>query len=181
VGAALLSVAVADTLRSEALPRTDFRRPADVLAALNQAYQMERHGELFCTVWYGVYHRATGGLRYASAGHPPAMLVSGAREAAGECRILKASGPSIGISPAARYADEHCSLQSPARLFVFSDGTYEITRPDGSMLAFSDLAEALARPVRDGESELDRLLDFAREVHGPGALEDDFTIIEMAL
>ena len=43
------------------------------------------------------------------------MLVSGAREAAGECRILKASGPSIGISPAARYADEYCSLQSPAR------------------------------------------------------------------
>ena len=62
VGAALLSVAVADTLRSEALPRTDFRSPAEVLTALNQAYQMERHGELFCTVWYGVYHRATGSL-----------------------------------------------------------------------------------------------------------------------
>lgn len=181
VGAALLSVAVADTLRSEALPRTNFRRPAEVLAALNQAYQMERHGELFCTVWYGVYHRGTGRLRYASAGHPPAMLVSGPREAAGDCRPLKASGPCIGISPVARYGDEHCSLRSPARLFVFSDGTYEITRPDGSMLAFADFAEVLAQPVRDGQSELDRLLDFAREMHGPGVLEDDFTVIEMAL
>jgi sigma-B regulation protein RsbU (phosphoserine phosphatase) len=181
VGAALLSVAVADTLRSEALPRTDFRRPAEVLAALNQAYQMERHGELFCTVWYGVYHRGTGRLRYASAGHPHAMLVSGPREAAGDCVPLKASGPSIGISPAARYGDEHCNLQSPARLFVFSDGTYEITRPDGSMLAFSDFAEVLARPVPEGQSELDRLLDFARDMHGPGVLEDDFTIIALAV
>lgn len=181
VGAALLSVAVADTLRSEALPRTNFRRPAEVLAALNLAYQMERHNELFCTVWYGVYHRGTGRLRYASAGHPPAMLVSGTRGAPGECRPLKASGPCIGLSPAARYGDEQCILRSPARLFVFSDGTYEITRPDGTMLAFSDFTDVLAQPVRDGQSELDRLLDFAREMHGPGVLEDDFTVIEMVL
>jgi len=181
VGAALLSVAVADTLRSQALPRTNFLRPAEVLGALNQAYQMERHGELFCTVWYGVYHRGTGRLRYASAGHPPAMLVSGPPEAPGECQPLKASGACIGISPAARYGDQYCTLRSPARLFVFSDGTYEITRPDGAMLAFSDFTDMLARPVCDGQSGLDRMLDFAREVHGPGVLEDDFTIIEMGL
>lgn len=177
VGSALLSVAVADTLRSEALQRTDFRSPSEVLTALNQAYQMERHGELFCTVWYGVYHRATGCLRYASAGHPPAVLVSGA----GEGRPLPASGPCVGISPAARYSEAQCTLQPSDRLFVFSDGTYEISRPDGSMLAFEDFTEILSRPVGDGQSELDRLLDFARYVHGPGVLEDDFTLIKMTV
>ena len=181
VGSALLSVAVADTLRSEALARTDFHNPAEVLAALNLAYQMERHGELFSTVWYGVYHRATGRLRYASAGHPPAILVRGPCDAIGDGLPLPASGPCVGISPAARYQDEQCMLPSPARLFVFSDGAYEITRPDGSMLDFAAFAEMLTRPVREGQSELDGLLDYAREVHGPGALEDDFTIIRMAL
>ena len=181
VGSALLSVAVADTLRSEALQRTDFRSPAAVLTALNQAYQMERHGELFSTVWYGVYHRATGELRYASAGHPPALLVSGPCEAAGEGRPLPANGPCIGISPAARYQEERCRLPSPARLYVFSDGTYEVGRPDGSMLEFSALAEALSRPVAGGASELDRLLECARDAHGPGVLEDDFTILKMTL
>ncbi|MDM0074751.1 SpoIIE family protein phosphatase [Variovorax sp. J2P1-59] len=181
VGSALLSVAVADTLRSEALARTDFRNPAEVLAALNLAYQMERHGELFCTVWYGVYHRATGRLRYASAGHPPAILVSGPCDATGDGRPLPASGPCVGISPGARYQDEQCMLPSPARLYVFSDGAYEITRPDGSMLDYAAFTERLARPVREGQSELDGLLDYARDVHGPGALEDDFTIIRMAL
>lgn len=181
VGSALLSVAVADTLRSEGLARIDFRNPGEVLTALNLAYQMESHGELFCTVWYGVYHRASGGLRYASAGHPPAILVNGPCDGMGGGRQLQASGPCVGISPAARYQEGQCILESPSRLFIFSDGTYEIRRPDGSMLEFSDFAELLARPVLEGESELDKLLDYARDAHGPGVLEDDFTIIKMAL
>ena len=177
VGSALLSVAVVDTLRSGGLPQTDFRNPAEVLAALNLAYPMERHGELFCTVWFGVYQRNTGILRYASAGHPPAILVRGP----GDALELQASGPCIGLSPAARYREEQCLLQSPARLFVFSDGTYEIARPDGSMLPYADFTAMLARPLPDGQSELDSLLDYARQAHGPGALEDDFTIIKMTL
>ncbi|MBT2325577.1 SpoIIE family protein phosphatase [Variovorax paradoxus] len=181
VGAALLSVAVANTLRSQALPQCDFRRPAQVLTALNQAYQMERHGELFSTVWYGVYHRTSGQLRYASAGHPPAFLVNGPCEAAGDGHPLQAGGPCIGLSPSARFQEHPCTLQSPARLFIFSDGTYEITRPDGSTLAFSDMAEVLTRPIHDGHSELDGVLAHAREAHGLDVLEDDFTIIKMTL
>jgi predicted ATPase len=49
------------------------------------------------------------------------------------------------------------------------------------MLEFSALAEALTQPVADGASELDRLLDCARDAHGPGVLEDDFTILKMTL
>lgn len=181
VGSALLSVGIAETLRSGALPQTDFRSPAEVLTALNQAYQMERHGELFSTVWYGVYGRTTGELRYASAGHPPALVVDGPGQDAAHGRPLQASGPCVGISPTARYQEEHCILRPPARLYVFSDGTYEITRPDGSMLEFSAMTEILARPHHGGQSELDSLLAYARDVHGRSVLEDDFTIIKMAL
>ena len=49
------------------------------------------------------------------------------------------------------------------------------------MLEFAAFTEILARPVHDGHSELDSLLDYARDVHGPGVLEDDFTIIKMTL
>jgi serine phosphatase RsbU (regulator of sigma subunit) len=181
VGAALLSVAVADTLRSEALPRADFRKPGEVLTALNQAYQMERHNDLFCTVWYGVYHRATGRLRYASGGHHPALVVRGPCEAPEPCRTLEATGPCVGLSPTAAYRDEECSLRSPARLFVFSDGTFEIGRPDGTQLGFAAIAELLGQPTDEGGSGLDRLLELARRAHGGDMLEDDFTIVRMAL
>ena len=181
VGSALLTVAVGNTLRSEALHGADFRHPSEVLSALNEAYQMERHGELFSTVWYGVYQPASGVLRYATAGHPSPIIVSG--PPGGECqaRALEAKGPCIGITPFARFGEAQCNLRSPARLFVFSDGAYEIGRPDGSMLKLDDLMQTLAAPMPEGLSELDRVLETARQAHGPGALEDDFTILKMAI
>jgi len=50
VGAALLSVSVLNTLRAQALPSVDFRSPAQVLAALNRAYRMENHNQLYFTI-----------------------------------------------------------------------------------------------------------------------------------
>ncbi len=181
VGAALLSVAVANTLRSEALPKTDFRAPGEVLSALNQAYQMDDHGDLFFTIWYGVYRHATRQLEYATAGHPPAILVTGVPEAPGRIEQLGGPGPSVGISPTATYGVQERLVPSPSRLFLFSDGTFEIGRPDGSMLAFDEFVELLAQPGTVGESELDRMLDFARAQHGPGPLEDDFSIVKLEL
>ena len=64
---------------------------------------------------------------------------------------------------------------------IFSDGAYEVSRPDGSMLESHAFEEVLTRPVVKGESELDRLLHFAREFHGAEVLDDDFSIIEMTV
>ena len=75
VGAALLSVSALTAIRSEALPQTDFRDPGAVLAALNRAFPMERHNDMFFTAWYGVFHRPTGVLRWSGGGHPPALLL----------------------------------------------------------------------------------------------------------
>ena len=83
--------------------------------------------------------------------------------------------------PTTRYVSEECTLVAPARLFVFSDGVYEIHRPDDSMLPFEAFEEVLARPAQDGRSELDELLRFAQEVHGARLLEDDFSILKMTI
>jgi serine phosphatase RsbU (regulator of sigma subunit) len=181
VGAALLSVAVANTLRSEALPGTDFRAPGDVLTALNRAYQMQDHGDLFFTIWYGVYDHASGRLAYATAGHPPPILIPGPGSHPGRVELLAGQGPTLGLAPSIVYRPEERALTSPSRLFLFSDGTFEIGRPDGSMLAFDDFVELLARPPADDESELDRLLGTVRAEHGPGPLEDDFSIVKLEL
>jgi sigma-B regulation protein RsbU (phosphoserine phosphatase) len=181
VGAALLSVAVAETLRSGALRDTDFRSPQDVLGSLNEIYQMERQNELYFTIWYGVYHHPTGRMRYASAGHPPPILVRGASGHRGTVQALPGEGVPLGMLPNARYAAEECALVAPARLFLFSDGVYEITSPDGSMLERAAFEEALARSVAEGKSDLDDLLRFAREARGSTTLEDDFSIIRMTI
>jgi sigma-B regulation protein RsbU (phosphoserine phosphatase) len=181
VGSALLSITVANTLRSGALQNTDFRRPEAVLASLNQAFQMENQNGLYFTIWYGVYHRPTGALRYASAGHPPPILVSGAREQRGKAESLPAVGCPVGILPDFPYASNECTFTGPARLFLFSDGAYEIMRPDGTLLEFEALEELLTRAVPDGASELEDLLHFVRDFHGSDEMDDDFSIVKMTI
>jgi serine phosphatase RsbU (regulator of sigma subunit) len=181
VGSALLSITVTNTLRSGALPNTDFRMPEVVLSSLNQAFQMENQNGLYFTIWYGVYHRPTGRLRYASAGHPPPILVSGAREQRGEAKSLSAVGCPVGFLPDAPYVSEECTVAGPARLFLFSDGAYEIMRPDGTILDFEAFEEVLTRAVPEGASELEELLHFAQDHNGSEDLGDDFSIIKMTI
>jgi serine phosphatase RsbU (regulator of sigma subunit) len=181
VGSALLSVAAVNTLRTGALSGTDFRQPGEVLSTLNQAYQMESHNDLYFTIWYGVYEPSARRLRYASAGHPSPILVRGERGEGGVTAALRAKGPVLGVMPGVRYRGEECVLDAPASLYVFSDGVYEVTKPDGQMLEFATFEEALARQAPDGSSKLDALLAFAREAHGATTLEDDFSIIEITI
>ena len=181
VGSALLSITVTNTLRSGALQNTDFRIPEAVLGSLNQAFQMESQDGLYFTIWYGVYHRPTGRLRYASAGHPPPILVSGAREQRGQAKSLSAVGCPVGFLPDYPYVGEECTLAGPARLFLFSDGVYEIMRPDGTILEFEAFEEVLTRGVPEGASELQDLLHFAQDVNRSEDLGDDFSIIKMTI
>jgi serine phosphatase RsbU (regulator of sigma subunit) len=108
-------------------------------------------------------------------------LVSGAREQRVKAESLPAAGCPVGILPDFPYESHECTLASPARLFLFSDGAYEITRPDGTMMEFEAFEDVLTRAVPEGTSELEELLHFAREVHGSKELEDDFSIIKMTI
>ena len=76
LGAALPSILVLNLLRTQALPNVSFYQPEAVLAALNDAFQMSHQNEKYFTIWYGVYRLSRRQLTYASAGHPPAVLLA---------------------------------------------------------------------------------------------------------
>jgi sigma-B regulation protein RsbU (phosphoserine phosphatase) len=119
VGAALLSVSALNVLRAQNLPNTDFHVPDRVLASLNDTFQMQDHNDLYFTIWYGVYNRVTRELRYASGGHPPALLYAGA----GEKNQLITPNFFIGGMSDSTYESGAVSLPAgPARLYIFSDG-----------------------------------------------------------
>ena len=77
VGASLMSVSAMTVLGSQSLANVDFRDPTQVLDGLDVAFDMDRHDGKYFTIWYGVYQPSTRRLRYAGAGHPPAVLFSG--------------------------------------------------------------------------------------------------------
>ena len=63
---ALLSVTVTNVIRAGALPGADMKRPDQVLARLNEAFQGQEHGNRYFTIWYGVYQVAARTMTWAA-------------------------------------------------------------------------------------------------------------------
>lgn len=180
VTSALLSISVTNILRSQSLPLTDFRRPAKVLAVLNEIFQMDLHGNKSFTMWYGVYERSSHRLVYASAGHPPAILARGPAAKKTDLRRLEKGGVMIGCVPGMEYEEETLDLGESDRLLVFSDGIFEVKMSDGSRGTFMDFLELIERWASDGH-EMKWLLDEARlKMNGSKeSFEDDISIVEV--
>ncbi len=177
VGAALLSVSALNAIRSEALPATDFHDPGAVLAALNKAFPMERQNDMFFTAWYGVFHRGSRTLRWAGGGHPPALLMTadGAKP-----RRLGSEGPLIGAVDGLEFESNEVAVPPAARLFVYSDGAFEISRPDGSMWAFEEFVATLAAAPQGPENPMDSLVNHVRGLSGRDDFNDDFSMMALA-
>jgi phosphoserine phosphatase RsbU/P len=177
VGAALLSVSVANALRARSLSDTDFRDPATVLSRLNDAFPMDRHDEKYFTIWYGVFDRTSRRLSFASAGHPPALLMTGPSADRARPVELGAGNLAVGMMPGVAFASDSVALGPYSKLYVFSDGAYEVDKPDGTMMSRDELAAYLASPP--GPSGPDEVWQFAQRVGGSEALADDFSLLEV--
>ncbi|WP_422929869.1 SpoIIE family protein phosphatase [Singulisphaera sp. PoT] len=178
VGAALLSVSALNALRSQSLPQTDFRKPDQVLNALNRAFPMEQQNGKFFTIWYGVYNTKTRQLDHAGGGHPPVLLVSGPAEDQLEVKQLESQGPMIGAVEDLEFRSETIQVGPCAKLFLYSDGIYEIEQKDGRMWPFDDFVKVLGEGARPGTSDLDRFVAQVRSIGGRDDFVDDFSIVE---
>jgi serine phosphatase RsbU (regulator of sigma subunit) len=175
---ALLAITITNVIRSGFLPGADLREPDQVLAALNQAFRGAQHGHRYYTIWYGVYHAAGRTLRYASGGHPAAVVI-----APGDAQplLLPATGTVMGILRHAQFPAQTSRIAAGARLFVFSDGVYEIRRDKCAVWDLSACISRLTALSRAEENPMDTLLAHVRELRGSHHLDDDFSIIEADL
>ena len=182
VGAALLSVSALNALRSQSLPQADFRDPGRVLTALNKAFQMDQQNGLFFTIWYGIYHRPTRRLDYAGGGHPPALLLTGPTPESARQLALDSGGPMIGALPDLEYSTSTCQVDAFGLLSLYSDGAFEVERPDGSTWPFGDFVEFMGTVPRTPEDPgMDRLIRHARAMKGSDEFADDLSIVEVLL
>ena len=176
VGAALLSVSALNAIRSEALPQADFHDPGSVLAALNKAFPMERQNDMFFTIWYGVFSRSGRRLRWAGGGHPPALLVA---DGAAAPKLLDSDGPLIGAVEGLEFGSSEVEVPAGARVFVYSDGAFEISKPDGKMWAFDAFVTTLTGAPPGPTCPMDALVSHVREISGREDFADDFSMLEL--
>lgn len=179
VGPALLSVSVLNLLRTRCLlensmanSSTNFLDPKSVLHDLNQTFQMAGHREMYFTIWYGVYQVSTGQLHYASGGHPPAILIK-------PDQVLRLKTPHlpIGMLPDLEYVNASCEISQGDRLYIFSDGVFEIDLPNGEIIGLNKLVELLA----DGAagSQMETLVQRLSSLAGTTKFGDDFSLLEI--
>jgi len=173
VGAALLSVSAFNAIRSQTLPQTDFHSPERVLTALNDAFQMENHNNLYFTIWYGVYNCRTRELRFASGGHPPAFLLS----QEGSLTRLMTNNFFIGGFPESLYKGDSITIPPGACLYVFSDGVYEVDAPGVPMWTLDELGNYLVEARPDKGEDIDALYRKMQIYHGQDILDDDFSMM----
>lgn len=167
VGASLLSVSVVQGIRQN-IHRDD---PAKLLASLNTAFPMEEHHSKFFTIWYGIYDRRDHTLRYATGGHPPAVLLE-----PGSDQPVHLGQPQLmlGVLPDASYQTEQRTLTPGSRLYLYSDGAFEVTNDAGGLLGIEGLTQTLAdRPT------LEQALQRIRDYQGANPFTDDFSLLQI--
>jgi len=168
IGSAMHAANVANALRRRALPGVDFREPAQVAAGLNAVFPMEEHNELMLTTWYFVYDLPSRTLRFCSAGHHPSYLLPPGQDP----EPLWFRGPAIGMLPKGKWTEGNVVVPPSARLYLFSDGAFEIVDLSGREWKLEDLRRLIAAGPRPRQ-----IWDSIRAAVPPGPLDDDFSVL----
>jgi sigma-B regulation protein RsbU (phosphoserine phosphatase) len=176
LAAAFPSISIHNQLRSRSL-NIDHRDPAQVLHALNVGFQMEDQQGRYLTMWYGVYQSSTRTLRYASAGHPPALLWAHKEEA--DPIRLTGGGMALGLFADELYRSESCYVDHSSCLLIYSDGIYDTCHTSQDVWSFPgfvDLVQQCHMGLR-AEEGLNQLVEQVQAKTGAAHFTDDYSLI----
>ncbi|MEI6090755.1 MAG: tetratricopeptide repeat protein [bacterium] len=170
----LHAISILNSIKYQTLANTNYEKPDEVLNSLNKTYQMLDHNKLFFTIWYGVYNIETRELNYATAGHPPAILV----EKSGDSQFIGTRNYVIGGTKIIQYTSDSIVIQPFSKMYIFSDGVYEIRDASGNIWSIEGLKQFIQSHEFDEGKDLDFLYKYAMNYRGKNYLEDDFSILK---
>jgi len=180
VGSSLLASTIAKALSPQGRFDADLTDPGAVLNALNETFTFELNNHKFFTIWYGVYHRPTRTMRYATGGHHPALVVGpdGGADELGKPNMI------VGVDPHTVYETESIALLPGARLYLFSDGAFEVKNADGRMLRLDGLARLIqqhAHASADADDRLGAIIADIRAYQDDSHFLDDLSFVELTV
>jgi sigma-B regulation protein RsbU (phosphoserine phosphatase) len=160
--------------RMQALVSRGVHGPRRVLGELNALTVGTMEGNRFATVAFVTYNRRDARLTFASAGHPPAIIVG----AGGAVRQLDATGPAIGWAADQTFDEETLPTQPGDVLVLCSDGVTETASPSGDLFGTDGLLRALQASRHLPAADIVRDVMQAMDDFSQGApAEDDRTLV----
>jgi sigma-B regulation protein RsbU (phosphoserine phosphatase) len=172
--AALVAAALQSAVRARVAVDDDLSR---LLAGANARFITSSGEGRFATIFVAVIDPRDQVVRYASAGHNPALLLSDGRS-----ETLKATGPPLGVDPDARFEQVEARPAPGSRLLVYSDGISEAMSDRRELLGVERLAEAAAA-AREGNADdmVRSVFTAAERWRGAAEQSDDMTAIAVAI
>ncbi len=95
--------------------------PDEIFNRISPQMHAKTPVEAFATAFLGIYSTDTGKLRFASAGHDPALLV----RSSGEVELLRPTGMPLGLMPEAHYTATEAAMGIGDTLVLYTDGITE--------------------------------------------------------
>jgi sigma-B regulation protein RsbU (phosphoserine phosphatase) len=139
---------------------------------------MSQQSEKYFTGWCGVYDVQERRITYAGGGHPPVFLMTGDTADEAELKMLESTGPMIGAIDELEFECESIDVGHYSRLFLYSDGVYEIHLPGGGTWTFDEFKTFMGQQKAE-EPAMDRLRQHTLTLSGQDRWDDDFSIIEI--
>jgi len=143
---------------------------------LINTYLLEEHGDdgMFATLFFGVLDTSTGLLAYVNGGHDPLFIVG----QNGEKKMLKPTGPAIGLLPDIQFTPKQVTLEPGEALVGYTDGVTEARSPLDEMFTRKRLEETLLRdPYHSAEQLLENIQSDLFHFTEDAAQSDDITIL----
>ncbi len=175
VGAALLMAEARITFLAERLVEPG---AAQILAKLNDLlhYDLDQAGH-FITACCATFDAESRELKYANAGHPPALLL---RVGEARCTTLAADGMLLGIKKDVDFAEMKLKMQTGDIVVFYTDGVTETRDGTGELFGRDQLAEAVAaHRAEDPEAVIAGVLAALERFAGATPHDDDLTIVVM--
>ena len=174
---ALVSVSVHNMLRSGYLSKETLLAPDQVLHELNSKFPMEKHGGNYFTIWYGVYQASSRTLRYAGAGHPPAMVFA---DGSLTEELASQSGP-VGMFSDTEFTASSIALPPVCQILLYSDGVFDLVLPGKQLWTRADFADLCTELAAEPDWSLDRLIERLRHLTATDVLDDDRTLVKLSI
>ena len=81
--------------------------------------------------------------------------------------------------PEVEYNQKSLQVPMSSTLYIYSDGAYEINQRNGKLWTLEEFVQQLSHYQKTTQPELDRLLDYLRNLNPKKVFEDDLSLLQV--
>ena len=148
--------------------------PGKCLEMVNDTLADASREDVFVTVFYGIFDRRDGTLRYANGGHNPPVLV-----APGQADLLPLTGGvALAMFDGLTYDDGEATIPPHGKLFLYTDGVPESTDLREEEFGYNRMREnLLVNADRSPSDTIEAMLRRVEAFAGEAAQFDDIAML----